>query len=182
MILIFSVIGLVTLYDLKPFRLKDTPIEIFIVPFYTALPFLFSYLHATSNITLSPLIVFTFLFLFLNLITDVRHIPDFEHDLRLGASTFTVTFGVEATRKIELIASISTLGCLTAAVILGFLSIIGLPLLLITTYFKMSILLKQHEELRNPEIWKRFSQVMITNAGAILLSIAGTVLSIGVVI
>jgi 4-hydroxybenzoate polyprenyltransferase len=134
------------------------------------------------NIALSPLVIFTFLFLFLNLITDLRHIPDFEHDLRLGAHTFTVTFGVEATRKMELITSVSTLACLTAAVILGFASIVGLPLLLATTYFKMNILLKQHQELRNPQIWKKFSQAMITNTGAMLLSIAGTMLSIGVVI
>jgi 4-hydroxybenzoate polyprenyltransferase len=182
MLLIFIIIGLVTIYDLKPFRLKDTPIEIFIVPCYTALPFLFSYIHASSTVILTPLVLFTFLFLFLNLITDLRHIPDFEHDFRLGAQTFTVTFGIEATRKMELLTSISTLACLTVAVILGLVSVVGLPLLLVTTYFKMNILLKESKELQNPQIWKRFSQAMITNTGAMLLSLAGTVLSIGIVI
>ena len=179
-ILIFVIIGLVIIYDLKPLRLKDTPFEIFIVPFYTAFPFLFSYLNATSSITFSPLILFTVLFLFLNLVTDLRHIPDFELDLQRGARTFTVTFGVEATRKLELITSLFTLGSLIVAVFLGFLSVLGLPLLVLTTFFKINILVNHYEALKDPHIWRRFSQAMITNIGAMILSILGTIMSIGI--
>lgn len=172
-ILIFIIAGLVVLYDMKPFRMKDTPFEILIVPFYATLPFLFSYLNGISNFTFSPLLLFVLVFLFLNLITDLRHIPDYETDLLIGANTFTVTFGVEATRKLETIVSISLLFSLFIAVALGIISMWGLPILVFTTYFKLNILMKQNEGLKDPRVWKRFSQIMIINTGAMVLSIVG---------
>lgn len=178
---ILAIAALVVIYDLKPLRLKDTPFEILIVPCYSCIPFLFSYLNSTSNIILSPVILFTFVFYYLNLVTDVRHVPDLENDLQQYARTFTVTFGAEATRRLELAATIFTLVCFMLAVFFGFLSVIGLPLILVTTFFKMSFLVRKSDVLRNPQIWKRFSQVMIANNGAMMLSIIGTVLSVGLV-
>ncbi len=178
---ILAIAVLVAIYDLKPLRLKDTPFEILIVPCYSCIPFLFSYLNSTSNIILSPVILFTFVFYYLNLITDVRHVPDLEHDIKQYTRTFTVTFGAEATRKLELAATICTLVSFLLAVVFGVLSVIGLPLILLTTFFKMRFLVRKSDFLRNPIIWKRFSQVMITNNGAMMLTIIGTVLSIGLI-
>ncbi|UCH02716.1 MAG: UbiA prenyltransferase family protein [Candidatus Bathyarchaeota archaeon] len=169
-------IGLVLIYDLHPFRLKDRPLGVLVPGFYLALPFLFSYLNAASHFIFHPSIPFIFLFLFVNGVTAVRHIPDLESDRKMNVCNFPARYNIEATRILELAVTMTLLSILVVITMLGILSWVGLPVLLLTTIFRLSILLKPQTVLKNPVVWRRFAQVMVVNSTAILLSITGTVL------
>ena len=94
----------------------------------------------------------------------------------MNVNNFTTTYGVMATRLLELLVAVLLLVTLSTAISFGFLSVFGLPVLIITSLFKILILIRTEEGLRDPMVWKRFAQIMVVNSGAVLLSILGMVL------
>ncbi|MFX1265843.1 MAG: UbiA family prenyltransferase [Promethearchaeota archaeon] len=176
-VLIIIGIGLVMIYDLQPVRMKDRPLGILIPPLYLALPFLFSYVNATSSFTFPPSFFLIFLFLFINGVTAVRHIPDLERDVEMDVQNFTTRYKVVATRNLELIVSIVLPAILVVAIMLGLLSIVGFPILLLATIFRVNLLTKPQEALKDPRVWERFAQLMVINSTSILLSITAKVFS-----
>ena len=168
-------IGLVVIYDVKPFRMKDKPSGILIPPLYIALPFLFAYVNTTSHTAFSLSVPLIFTFLFFNGITSVRHVPDFEKDLQMNVRNFTSSYSIEATRILELAVSIVLPIILTVAILLNYLSVLGLPLLILTTSFRLRVLIKSNNVLKNPQVWTRFAQFMVVNSSAIVFSIVGKV-------
>lgn len=172
-ILILIGLGLVILYDLKPFRLKDRPSGILIVPLYQALPFLFVYMNTTSNLVFPPSVLFSFIFLFLSQITSLRHIPDFEKDVQMNVHNFTSRYSIKATTDLMLLISMILPVVLTVAIILNYLSIFGLPLLVLVTILKISLLLKPINYLKTPQAWGKYVKYMIMDDLVLLTSIAG---------
>ena len=166
-------IGLEILYDVKPFRLKDRPLGFLIVPFWEAFPFLFIYINTTSSIAFPSSVFLIFIFLYVNLITLVRYVPDFEKDRQMNVQNFTAIYSVEATRILELIISIILPIIFSLAIILNCLSVFGLPILMLTTGLRLSVLMKPNNVLKNPQVWKRFAQAIIINNSALVIGIAG---------
>jgi 4-hydroxybenzoate polyprenyltransferase len=112
----------------------------------------------------------------LNGITAVRNIPDYKMDIEMNVNNFTATYGVRATRLLELLVAVLLLVTLSTAISLGFLSVFGLPILILTSLFKILVLKRTEEGLRDPMVWKRFAQLMVVNSSAIFLSIFGIIL------
>lgn len=163
---------LVIAYDLEPVRLKDRPLGLFIPPFASSLPFLFGYLTATQN-TIVPLeITVVFIFFYLLGVTSIRHIPDYEMDLQMNVHNFTSTYGITATKYLEMLVGILSLCIFMLGIYLDILSIIGLPILLLTTLFKVNLLLRSRiDVLQLPKTWTRFAQILVINSSALLLSV-----------
>jgi 4-hydroxybenzoate polyprenyltransferase len=166
-------IGLVILYDVSPFRFKDRPFGVMIPALYLALPFVFGYVNSSATLSFPPSFLFIVAFLFVNGLTVIRHVPDLDRDREMGVHNFTAHFGVYATQLLELTVSVTLMVVLASAILVGSLSVFGLPLLLVTTVVKIGVLLKSQEAFQNPVVWRRFAQIMVLNSVAILLSITG---------
>jgi 4-hydroxybenzoate polyprenyltransferase len=175
LMLIVIGIGLVMLYDLRPFRFKDRHAGILFPPLATALPFAFGYINSTSGFTFPISTLLVMLFWFLNGLTSFRNIPDVEQDIEMQVRNFTSTFGIEATRYLELIVSMTMLTLFVTSLLLGFWSLIGLPFIVITTLFKLRILTKPSEVLKDALTLKKYAPLMLVNSVAITLGVVGKV-------
>lgn len=163
---------LVIVYDLEPVRLKDRTVGLFIPPFASSLPFLFGYLTATQS-TIVPLqIIVVFIFFYLLGVTSIRHIPDYEMDIQMNVHNFTSTYGITATKYLEMLVGILALCIFMLGIYLNILSIIGLPILLLTTLFKANLLIRSRiGVLQLPKTWTRFAQILVINSIALVLSV-----------
>lgn len=161
---------LVVLYDLKPFRLKDRPLGFLVAPIQQSLPFLFSYAAATSSFALSLWNLSVFTFLYFNGVLVARYLPDMEFDLKLGIRNFSTAYGAEATRRFEIAAMALKATIYMVGVVLGVLSPIGLPLLLVSVTLQARVLALGVEALKNPINFRRFAIASIPNTASIALS------------
>ena len=168
---------LVVLYDIKPFRFKDRPLGIFVAPLGACLPFPFAYAAATSSFALPPWALCVFAFLYSSAVMVTHFLPDMELDLKHGIRNFSTTYGAEASWKVDLATTVSAAIILVVGVVLGGLSPIGVPLLLLSVTLQLRILAQGAEPLRNPGVYRRFAGGrMITNSISMALSIIGLTL------
>ena len=177
LLLILIGIGLVVIYDIKPFRMKDKPLGIFIIPLAGALPFLFAYLNTPSNDIYFSSVFFIFTFLYLDLLSAVRLVPDYEKDMQMNVRNFATCYSIKAVQILDLIVTILLPVIFTVAVIFDYLSVLGLPLLLLITGVKFSVLIKPNNVLKNPQVWKRFAQYAVMNNFVLLIGIVGKLVS-----
>ncbi|MDQ1279543.1 MAG: hypothetical protein QG670_805 [Thermoproteota archaeon] len=166
-------IGLVILYDIKPFRMKDRPSGILITPLHQALPFLFVYINTTASFIFPHSVLLCFMFLFFGAITSLRHIPDFEKDLQMNVHNFASRYSIEAAIDLELVVNIILPVILIIAIILNYISILGLPLLALVTALRVGVLLKPIKDLKTTSPWKKYAQYMAMSNLTLLISAAG---------
>lgn len=175
-LLILIGIGVIYIYDAEPFRLKDTLLlGLFLPPLNAAGPFLFGYINATSSFSIPYVVVLVLVFYYLNGLTAIRHIPDADADRKMKVRTLTTVYGVDATRYFEIIISISTILFFVMLVFFTDLSIVGLPILIISTIVRLNLLIKPATQIKEPAMWLTSPKMMSTNMIAMLVSIVGTV-------
>lgn len=175
LVVVFIGIGLQMLYDFRPFRVKDSPFAIFFPPLGATLLFLFSYINSTVSLNIPPLVVMVGLFQFINGITLIRHIPDYESDKSMNVNTFTSRYGVNSTKIMELTISICTFISFILTIVLSSLSFLGLPIIIITTLLKISLLMKSEQMLSNPVTWKKFVLTIYLSLASMNISIFGSI-------
>lgn len=161
---------LVALYDLKPFRAKDRPLGFLVAPLSQCLPFVFGYAVTTSSFALPLWALCVSTFLYFNGVMVTRFLPDREIDLRFGIRNFSTVYGAEATRRVDMASTVLTALLLMAGVFAGGLSIIGVPILLISVALQLRTLAQGTEALRNPSVFRKFAIGMISNAASMALS------------
>jgi 4-hydroxybenzoate polyprenyltransferase len=167
---------LVVLYDIKPFRLKDRALGFLIAPLSQCLPFLFSYATAISGFALPTWVLFVFAFLYFNGVVVTRFLPDMELDLRLGIHNFSATYGAEATRMVDIVSTVLAAATLMVGMFLGGLSLIGVPLLLLSIALQLRVLAQGADALKNPAVFRMFALGMIPNSVSMTLSVVGSAL------
>jgi 4-hydroxybenzoate polyprenyltransferase len=171
------VIGVIltAIYDLKPVRAKDTPFGfLLIAPLSNCLPFVFAYAAASTSFALPLWALCVFIFLFFNGLLMTHYLPDRELDLKLGILNFSTVYGAEAARKVDVVSTVLEAASLLIGVFLGGLSIIGIPLLLISVALRLRTLAQGTEALKNPTIFRKFAIGMISNAASMALCMVGS--------
>ena len=168
-------IGLVYVYDNEPFRFKDTLTGLFIQPFNAALPFLFSYFNGVDSVIIPITVLLVFIFYYLNGLTAIRHIPDINADRKMKVRNFTAIYGVDATRYLEMVVSVVIIVLFAGIIYFTGLSLIGLPILTISTIVRLNLLIKPAVLIKEPAMWLRSVQMLSINMIAMLTSIVGNV-------
>jgi 4-hydroxybenzoate polyprenyltransferase len=165
-------VALVILYDVRPFRLKDRTFGFLIAPLAHCLPLPFAYAAATSSFALPPRGWLVFAFLYCNAVLVVRYLPDIDLDLRLGIRNYSVSYGVEATRRVEIVGVAVKSFIQIGGVLLGWFSPLGMLLFLPSTAIQLSVLEKGAEALRDPINFRRYALWgLMPSSASIVLSI-----------
>jgi len=166
-------IGLVYIYDNEPFRFKDTIAGLFIQPFNSTLPFLFAFFNSVSRFAIPQTVLLVSIFYYLNGLTAIRHIPDIDADQKMNVRNFTVIYGVDATRYLEMVVSVAIIVLFAGIIYFTGLSLIGLPILTISTIVRLNLLIKSAVLIKEPTMWLRSVQMLSINMIAMLTSIIG---------
>ena len=165
---------LVALYDVKPFRFKDRPLGVLIIPLSQCIPFYFGYTSAASSYVPPPWVVAVIAFLYFNTATVTHHVPDMELDLKLGIRNFVTTYGSEMARRYDMVSVFLAAVVLTISVVVGYLSILGLPLLLLSVARQLRVMHSGARALRDPVVVKKFLSGLLPNSVAVTISILGS--------
>jgi 4-hydroxybenzoate polyprenyltransferase len=167
-------IGMVILYQSKPFRLKHTPIGTFLIAFQSSIPFMFAYFNGINGFTLGLPIILITIFLHVNTTTALYHIADMEGDAQMNSNNFTVQYGVNATRALELLLTIASLTLAIVTIMLNYASLIVIPILIGTTFVKVRIIAQPLEVLKDPHTWGKYAPAMVLNIIALFAGIVVT--------
>jgi 4-hydroxybenzoate polyprenyltransferase len=163
---------LVLLYDVRPFRLKDRPFGFLIAPLAHCLPLPFAYAAATSSFALPSRGLLVFAFLYCNAFLVARYLPDIDLDLRLGIRNFSASYGVETTRRVEIVGVTLKSLIQVGGVLLGWFSPLGMLLFLPSIALQLSVLAKGAEALRDPVNFRRYALLgLIPSSASIVMGI-----------
>jgi 4-hydroxybenzoate polyprenyltransferase len=137
-----------------PVRLRDRPLGFFLsnsLP--PAITYFFAYASATQRFYWPPLILLGDAFFYLNhTMILVKDVPDIDADKATGARNFTLTFGVKATRNVVLACCLGVLMCFLVLVATNTLSVLGLPILLLSLGNQLRYLVRDIDALRDRHI------------------------------
>ena len=167
-------IGIIMLYQSEPFRLKDTPFGTFLIAFQSSIPFLFAYFNGINSFALGLPIILITIFLHINLTTALYHIADMEGDKQLNSKNFTVEYGINATKKLELVITIATITLALFIIMLNYVSLLVIPILVGTTFVKLRIIAQPPEVLKESRTWGKYAPTMVINVIALFVGIFGT--------
>jgi 4-hydroxybenzoate polyprenyltransferase len=171
---------LTIIYSVKPFRVKDRPWGIFVSnPLTGPVLFIFAYAAATSRFYFPPYIILAFIFFYTTeTITLMKDVPDMDSDAQTGSRNFALTFGANAARKVGVFSCLASLAIFLVLMIFGTISVLGLPLIVLSIIIQMRILMKPIEVLikeRN-QVYMRVLPGMLLNNIFFTISVAGSMI------
>jgi 4-hydroxybenzoate polyprenyltransferase len=168
-------IGIIILYQSQRFGLKHTPFGTFLIAFQSSIPFLFAYFNGVNAVALGLPIMLITIFLQINLTTALYHIADMEGDKQVNSKNFTVQYGVNATKKLEVTITLLTITLALVIVALNYVSFLMLPIVFVTTLFKLRIITQPLAVLKDPLTWGKYAPTMVINVIALFVGTVGTI-------